>query len=45
MAGTRYAMPLVSELERLGVPWSQPLSGLGTGERLSKLKRMAERLA
>lgn len=45
LAGAGYAEPLARELRELGVePVSMPLSGLGVGKRLNKLKTMAEDL-
>lgn len=45
LCGKRYAEPVARELDDLGIRWDQPLSGLGVGQRLSKLKRMRAALA
>lgn len=42
LAGERYADPLCRELAELDLHWSQPLRGMGTGQRLQFLKREIE---
>jgi hypothetical protein len=44
LAGKTYAAPLARQLDGLDIVWTAPLEGLGTGERLRKLRRMADSL-
>jgi hypothetical protein len=42
IAGVAYGAPLARELEALDIPHIQPLVGLGTGQRLRRLREMID---